>query len=385
VVAQANSCAIIMGMASNSLPTTTTKTFVRPLNALDARFEAQKIAFGPVVFQCVRIANKWGVLECLDRAESGCTLADLAIRLGRSEYALSVLLESCLSAGVVSVDGAHFRIEKIGRFVLHDELTRVNFEFVQEICYSGMMALEAALADGHPAGLKALGPWETIYRGLRDLPEASKRAWFDFDHHYSDSAFAAALPLVFQNRPARLMDVGANTGKWARQCLEYDDAVQMTLVDLPEQIGVARESLRDHASRIRYCEVDVLDAAVAFPGDQDAVWMSQFLSCFGAETILGILQRAAASLLPGGRVFVLDTFWDRQRFDIAAYCIINTSPYFTAIANGVSKMYRSQEYIELAALAGLRLVDVRDEIGLSHSLLVFACAGSPASADEPRR
>lgn len=119
------------------------------------------------------------------------------------------------------------------------------------------------------------------------------------------------------------------------QCLEYDGAVQMTLVDLPEQIGVARSNLRDHQERVAFCEVDVLDASVPFPAAQDAIWMSQFLSCFSAETMLGILRRAATSLSPGGRVFVLDTFsWDRQRFDIAAYCIINTSPYFTAIANG---------------------------------------------------
>ena len=87
-----------------------------------------------------------------------------------------------------------------------------------------------------------------------------------------------------------------------------------------------------------------------------------------------ILRRAAASLDDGGRVFILDTFWDRQRFDIAAYCIINTSPYFTAMANGVSKMYRAQEYIAFAADAGLRLVDIRDGVGLSHSLLTFAKA-----------
>jgi hypothetical protein len=361
-------------MTEKAVPTTTPRSFVRPLSALDARFEAQKIAFGPVVFQCVRIARKWGVLECLDRAESGCTLPELAKRLGRSEYALCVLLESCLSAGVVSLDAERFRIEKIGRFVLHDELTRVNFEFVHEICYSGMMALESALAEGRPAGLSTLGPWETIYRGLRDLPEDGKRAWFEFDHHYSDSAFTTALPIVFEQRPARLMDVGANTGKWSRQCLEYDDTVHMTLVDLPEQIEVARANLRDHSMRVRYCEVDVLDPSVPFPDNQDAIWMSQFLSCFSAESILTILRRAGASLNADGRLFVLDTFWDRQRFDIAAYCIINTSPYFTAIANGVSKMYRSQEYIELAARAGLRLVDVRDDIGLSHSLLVFVRA-----------
>lgn len=352
----------------------TEKTFAKPISALDARFEAQKLAFGPVVFQCVRIALKWGVLDRLERSESGCTIADLSRHLGRSEYSLSVLLESCLSAGVVSVASGCFRLEKIGQFVLHDQLTRVNFEFVHEICYRGMIELEVALAERRPAGLKGLGSWETIYRGLRDLPEPARRAWFDFDHHYSDSAFAMALEEVFAHRPLRLMDVGANTGKWSRACLEFDPQVRMTVVDLPEQIGLARINLASHAERISFHELDVLDSSASFPREHDAVWMSQFLSCFDSDSIVSIFRRAAASLSCGGHVFVLDTFWDRQRHDIAAYCIINTSPYFTAIANGVSKMYRAQEYIELARAAGLRLSDIRDEIGLSHSLLTFVRA-----------
>lgn len=363
----------MMGDPSPSIPMTS-RTFAKPISELEARFEAQKLAFGPVVFQCVRIAHKWGVLEQVDRHADGCTVAELARALGRSEYALSVLLESCLSAAVVSVRDDRYRIEKTGQVVLHDALTRINFDFVQEICYSGMMELEASLSEGRPAGLKALGPWDTIYRGLRDLPDEQKRAWFEFDHLYSDSAFAMALPIVFARRPATLMDIGANTGKWARRCLESDASVRLTLLDLPEQIGVARASLHDQRERVRFVEIDMLDASASFPPGQDAVWMSQFLSCFSAEAVAAILRRAALSLNPDGRVYVLDTFWDRQRFDIAAYCIINTSPYFTALANGVSKMYRSQEYVELAAGAGLRLTDIRDGLGLSHSLLTFAAA-----------
>ena len=361
-----------MSMPSQTVETSTTsKTFARPMSALDARFEAQKLAFGPVVFQCVRIARKWGVLGCIDASAEGRTIAELAGETGYSEYALSVILESCLSAGAISLVEDRYRIEKLGQVLQHDEMTRINLDFVQEICYGGMQELEAALIEARPAGLKVLGEWQTIYRGLRELPDDAKRAWFEFDHLYSDSAFAMALPLVFAGKPRNLMDIGANTGKWAKRCLEFDATVHMNLVDLPEQIGVARANLQAHAGRVDYFEADMLDAATAFPAGQDAIWMSQFLSCFGADSIASILRRAAASLHDDGRVFILDTFWDRQQFDIAAYCIINTSPYFTAMANGVSKMYRSREYIELAAAAGLRLVDIRDGMGLSHSLLTF--------------
>jgi hypothetical protein len=79
-------------------------------------------------------------------------------------------------------------------------------------------------------------------------------------------------------------------------------------------------------------------------------------------------------LAPKGQVLIMDTFWDRQRYDIAAYCLINTSPYFTAMASGNSKVYESSDYIRLAEEAGLRLLTVRDEIGYCHSLLRFGVA-----------
>jgi hypothetical protein len=104
----------------------------------------------------------------------------------------------------------------------------------------------------------------------------------------------------------------------------------------------------------------------------DLVWMSQFLSCFSESVIASILARAAASLAPGGQVLIMDTFWDRQRYDIAAYCLINTSPYFTAMASGNSKVYESADYIRLCEAAGLRLLTARDGIGYCHSLLRFA-------------
>jgi len=350
------------------------KTFAKPLPAIDARFEAQKIAFGPVVFQCVRIAMKWGLLESIDRSPSGQSIEELAAFHQRSEYAVSVLLESCLSAGVVGRKEDRYYLEKIGDFMLRDPMTRVNFNFTQEICYQGMFELESALAEGRPAGLKCLGEWETIYRGLSSLPEVAKSAWFEFDHHYSDSAFTLVLPIVFSSQPTTLMDIGANTGKWAQRCLDFNPMVRMTLVDLPEQMSIARGNLASQSDRVDFYEADMLNPDTPFPAGQDVIWMSQLLSCFSKQSILEIFRRVKTSLNSNGCVYVLDTFWDSQRHDIAAYCIINTSPYFAALANGVSKMYQSQEYIQLANQAGLQLVDIRDDIGLSHSLLKFVHA-----------
>jgi hypothetical protein len=107
----------------------------------------------------------------------------------------------------------------------------------------------------------------------------------------------------------------------------------------------------------------------------DIIWMSQFLSCFREPQIASIFRRVADALAPGGQVLILDTLWDRQRYDIAAYCLINTSPYFTAMASGNSKIYQAADYVRLAQAAGLKLLTTRDNIGYCHSLLRFARAG----------
>jgi len=345
--------------------------------AFAARFEAQKIAFGPVVFQCVRYAWKRGVLQALaDAGGTGLTVAELAASGTWTAYALKVVLESCLSAGVVSLHDGRYVLDKTGYCILTDRIAQINIDFNHDVCYEGMFRLQESLDRQQPIGLQALGDWPTLYEGMAELPEPARTSWFAFDHHYSDTSFPAILADVFATAPRHVMDVGANSGKFACAALAYDQSVQLHLVDLPRQLTAAEATLSAAGVRERahLHPTDLLDAAQALAGGMDVVWMSQFLSCFSEAAIAGILRRAAAALAPRGQLLILDTLWDRQRYDIAAYCLINTSPYFTAIASGNSKVYESGDYIRLAAAAGLRLLTMRDGIGYCHTLLRFGKA-----------
>lgn len=355
-----------------------TKKFSPPKQrAFDARFEAQKIAFGPVVFHCVRYAWKRGMLQALAEAGTQGLTLDALEATGRwTRYALKLVLESCLSAGVVLLEGGRWQLDKAGFCLISDDITRINFDFVHDVCYQGLFELERSLDAGKPLGLSHLGAWPTLYEGMAELPEPAKSSWFAFDHHYSDTSFPDILPDVFATAPRRVMDIGANTGKFSRAALAHEPRVELHLVDLPQQLAVADRHLVDAGLRDRATlhPRDLLDPTAALPAGMDLVWMSQFLSCFGEAQIASIFERVVACLGEQGQVLVMDTFWDRQRYDIAAYCLINTSPYFTAMASGNSKVYESADYIRLAEAAGLRLLTVRDGIGYCHSLLRFARA-----------
>ena len=78
---------------------------------------------------------------------------------------------------------------------------------------------------------------------------------------------------------------------------------------------------------------------------------------------------ARAALAPGGAVFVLELFWDRQPNETAAFCLQQTSLYFTCIANGNSQMYSAAVFFDCIKNAGFESVEETNNIGLSQSLL----------------
>ena len=86
--------------------------------------------------------------------------------------------------------------------------------------------------------------------------------------------------------------------------------------------------------------------------------------------IRSILTRVREAMPAHGRVLILETFWDQQRYDAARFCVIGTSLYFACIANGASRMYHSGVMKRLVAEAGLQVREEVPEVGLSHTLLV---------------
>jgi SAM-dependent methyltransferase len=333
--------------------------------------KVHSLAFAPLLFQCAMAARNMGVLATVHAARAeGLVPADVARRADVSLYAARVLLEGCLALELVTLEGGKYRLTDAGYLWLFDEMTKVNANFVQDVCYAGAFHLEASLREGKPVGLKVFGEWPTIYEGLTQLEPQVQKSWFDFDHFYSDGAFPLAFPRVFAQRPRTLLDVGGNTGKWAIHYLQNDPEVEVTVLDHPGQLARLAENAAAAgvADRLRTVPIDLLDHDVAFPTGFDVVWMSQFLDCFGEDDVVRLLERGRAALAPGGRLCVLETFWDRQPNDVAELCLQGTSLYFSCMANGTSRMYHSDDFLELIPRAGLRVAS-DEAIGMSHTML----------------
>lgn len=346
------------------------------VKAGEAQRKAQEIAFAPVIFQVSRVMLKSGVLKYLEENPDGVTMEEIAEHCALSPYAAKVLLEASLSIGTVIVKEDRFMLTKTGWFLLNDASTVADLDFNHDVNYMGLFYLDEALREGKPAGLKVFGEWPTIYEALSSLPEQVKKSWFGFDHFYSDNSFREALELVFgkSGKPVRkLLDVGGNTGRWASRCVAYDKDVEVTIMDLPQQLEMMRKETAslEGAERIHGYGTNLLDESNRFPAEHfDAIWMSQFLDCFSEEQIVSILRRAAESMDSDTRLYIMETFWDRQKYETAALVLTLTSIYFTALANGNSKMYHSDDMARLVAEAGLEVEELHDNLGLGHSIMV---------------
>ena len=382
------------------------------IRAVDAKYEAQKIAFAPLAFQAARALLELGILKAIsDSGEKGLSFGETAEAAGISVYGAKVLLEIALGMNLVKVplspgsgqpsgkpgsEDDRFVLGKIGWFLLEDEMTRVNFNFVNDVCYKGAYELTRSVKTGKPAGLEIFGVgeelspcgpaegagsegtgsknpgWATIYEALSSLPAQVKESWFAFDHFYSDIGFEEALPIVFSSNPKKIIDIGGNTAKWAVRCCRYDPQVEVIIVDLPGQTAMAEKeiALAGFSGRIKTLSCNVLDKETVFPPGADIIWMSQFLDCFSPEKAACIMAKVRAASDPDTDVYILEPIWDKQRFAAASFSLQATSLYFTCMANGDSKMYRYGELAGIIESSGFEIADAWHDLGSNNYSLL---------------
>jgi ubiquinone/menaquinone biosynthesis C-methylase UbiE len=346
-------------------------------SAFEAKEAAQWIAFGPVIFQVARVLRNAGILQVIESSgDAGITNEEIAEKVKLSNYGVRVLLESGLGLGLVLVNDKKYTLGKTGHFILHDPLTITNMDFMHDVNYKGLFYLDESIETGKAAGLKEFGDWPTIYEGLSQLPPHVQKSWFSFDHFFSDDAFPKVLPMVYKEGVKKLLDIGGNTGKWAIASTKFDPDVEITIMDLPGQLNVARKRIEELGlnERVSFLPVNILDESIKFPKGFDIIWMSQFLDCFSEDQIVSILERARRALAPNGRLYIVDTYWDNQEHAAARFVLVMTTLYFACLANGNSKMYRSDDMRACVQRAGLHIERELERFTVSHTMFVCRAA-----------
>ena len=341
-------------------------------NVLEAQRKAFELTFGAFGFQITRLMLKFNILQILIESKNGLDIDEIVKKTKLSKYACKCLMESSLTIGMTLLNNGKFTCSKMSWFLLNDPLISINMEINHNLNYLGLYHLEEALLSGKPAGLKVFGKWDTLYEGLSEFPENVRNSWLKFNDYFSASYYNEALEIVFANNPQTLLDVGGNTGKWALQCVNHNKDVRVTVMDLPQQIELMQNQIAEKSCAIRILghACNFLHSDTCFPAGFDVIWMSQFLTCFSEDEIINILSKVYESMNENTLLYIMEMYWDRQRFETATYTLTQISLYFTALANGNSKIYHSDDMFRCIKETGLVIKSVKDGLGLGHTLVV---------------
>ena len=338
---------------------------------VEALTRAQEIAFAPFTFQVVGTLLDTGILKFIDGTPS--TIEEIVKHCNVTEYCVSTLFDAAEAAGLVQYEDGKFSSTKLSQSFLYDEMTRVNFNFMKDVCYLGASELSKSFKTSEPCGLhKFIGDYPTIYPALTKLPPEIQKSWYEFDHFYSDGCFEEALKIIFKNNPEEIFDIGGNTGKFEKACLAYNENCKITMLDLPENIERAKQNI--NSSRCNFYGINVVDKNYEYPHFKGAVFMSQFLDCFSKEQIEYILTNIRKNMEDDTKIYILEPFTDNQLFKGAAYSLKHISLYFTCMANGKSKMYKKSDMEKLITKSGLKITA---EYRIStHDYTLLECAKS---------
>ena len=76
--------------------------------AYEAKAEAQRIAFAPIVFQACRVLRDTGILELVQKSgATGITMVEVGSKIELPHYGIKVLMESGLGIGLFCVNNDH--------------------------------------------------------------------------------------------------------------------------------------------------------------------------------------------------------------------------------------------------------------------------------------
>lgn len=338
----------------------------------DALCSAHLLSCMPFIFQSAAALKKFGIFAHLNSARAGSSERELLEVSKLPSESLKVLMQAAEAFGLVEVREGKYFGSKISYFLLNDERARVNFNFTEQVCYQGLHFLSDSLEQMKPAGLVTLGGGETIYPLLSTLKEPARSSWFEFDHLYSNFSFSQAIEVLLKRKPKVICDIGANTGIFEEEICKADQEVQLYVMDLPEQCRLIEKNMAKAgiADRVRSVPVDLLLNQPLPNIVADVWWMSQFLDCFPSAQVVEILKKVKDRVRKDDRIMILELFVGTQDFEVGDICLASFSLYFTAIANGTSRFYKKEEFIELIEEAGLEVEEEHNNFKGGHTLLV---------------
>lgn len=267
--------------------------------------DLSNIAYGFMASKTLFAALNLDIFDHL--AQSPKTLEILAGDTGILSQRLETLLATCVSLGLLSRDGELFtNAPACQRYLVRGApacfADYYRLQISRQI-YPMMEQIDAALRGEDIADL---------YQSVAESPEQAQE--FSVAQHAGSlgPAYVLAKQVDLSTRQ-KLLDVAGGSGAFSITLCQRNPNLSATILDFPNVIDIARRFVgeADMDSRIGFIAGNALE--VDWPNGQDVVLISYLLSAVERGQVSALIERAAASLAPGGLLLMHDFMLDNDR------------------------------------------------------------------------
>jgi ubiquinone/menaquinone biosynthesis C-methylase UbiE len=258
-------------------------------------------------------ASDLGVFSHIE-AKGPCDAAAVAGACGLSRRGCRLLLDACVSLGLLTKEGELYRnTPEVSVFLVPGSPADLSkaIRYNRDV-YPAWGKLHEFVKTGKPV--------EKPEIHLGEDP-ARTRAFVLSMHGRALGIGRAVIPSVDLSGRKQLLDVGGGPGTYSSLIAAKYPEISCTVIDLPAVASIADELIAAAglASRVRTIKGDY--HTVEFPAGNDAVIFFGVLHQESPEDIVALFRKAYAALKPGGLIYVMDMMTDAT----------HTSPRFSAL------------------------------------------------------
>ena len=309
-----------------------------------------------------------GVIDALleSRASGSHVRREDVVASGRASAGMQLLLDMLRTNDVIVEDGGRVALTEAFRCALaYRDLMEASLEFAQRAGRDLLTHFAALVAD--PAAFSNASEVFELFsydRCVEITPEniARAREWMRITTRLTKYEAGVCMHRFDFSRFRTLLDVGGNSGEFARRICARHATLRATVFDLPVvcELGHAHLAETPEASRVAFVAGDA--TREAFPGapqsnesaagEFDLVTFKSVLHDWPDTPARDFLGKAYAALRPGGTLLI----FERSRLDSS-----RPLPYSIAPLLLFLQAYRpAATYLAMLKELGFTNIDVRE-------------------------
>jgi precorrin-6B methylase 2 len=304
-----------------------------------------------------------------------------------------------------AIDEGNHRVEEIakrlsaserGTRILSDYLTVLGFLRKEDGRYSLSEDAALFLSKRSPHYMGTIGGFltnEQHFENLAQLPDAVRRGgtannkgdnrepndalWVSFARSMAPltvpaAIFIAQLVEAHQGQTLRVLDIAAGHGMYGITIAQQNPKAQITAVDWPAVLEVAKENAAKAGVACRYTARPGSAFEAELGADYDLVLLTNIFHHFDKKTCVQLMQRAHQALKPQGRAVTLEFVPNEDRVSPptqAAFSLL------MLVGTDAGDAYTLSEYEEMFREAGFSQTILHPIPGIPQEVLISQKAG----------